>query len=196
MNLIMNKTRNQSNSVNVDKLMYIYMNERTLNRPRELKRRLRFADRDRILQEETGYPQNWCTWHIINKHLLLINYPWPYLVFESKFQHTSREISDPADFAGDRSSSALSFDLQLCDNIPNTHQRLKWIYITGEVRVLFLPDKASGIRLCRWDSCFAIPCSIAWVGETRWTLSRNNHQRRATYAWAHRLKLQPYTGIW
>ena len=33
MNLIMNKTRNSMSSISVDKLMFIYMNERTLNRP-------------------------------------------------------------------------------------------------------------------------------------------------------------------
>lgn len=63
MNLIMNKTRNSLTSVNVNKLMYIYINERTLNRLRELKRKLQFAEiqlekeelchmEDRILEEE------------------------------------------------------------------------------------------------------------------------------------------------
>jgi len=40
MNLIKSKTRNQLSKISVDKLMYIYINERTLNRLRELKKRL------------------------------------------------------------------------------------------------------------------------------------------------------------
>ena len=63
MNLIMNKTRNSMASINVDKLMFIYLNERTLNRPKEIKRKLQFAGidieeddlyemEDRLLQEE------------------------------------------------------------------------------------------------------------------------------------------------
>lgn len=63
MNLIMNKTRNSLHSVNVDKLMFIYINERTLNRPMDMKRKLQFAGididetelcemKDRLLQEE------------------------------------------------------------------------------------------------------------------------------------------------
>jgi len=43
MNLIKSKTRNQLSNVSVDKLMYIYINERTLNRSRELKKRLRYT---------------------------------------------------------------------------------------------------------------------------------------------------------
>jgi hypothetical protein len=43
MNLIMNKTRNSMNSINVDKLMFIYMNERTLNRPTKMRKKLQFA---------------------------------------------------------------------------------------------------------------------------------------------------------
>ena len=64
MNLIKTKTRNSLSNVNVDKLMYIYMNERTLNRSKDLKKRLRYtqsieideeklcAMKDRLLQEE------------------------------------------------------------------------------------------------------------------------------------------------
>jgi hypothetical protein len=52
MNLIKSKTRNQLSNVNVDKLMYIYINERTLNRPRELKKRLRYTQRIEIDEEE------------------------------------------------------------------------------------------------------------------------------------------------
>jgi hypothetical protein len=43
MNLIKTKTRNSLNNVNVDKLMYIYMNERTLNRSKNLKKKLRYT---------------------------------------------------------------------------------------------------------------------------------------------------------
>ena len=43
MNLIMNKIRNSLTAVNVNKLMFIYMNERILNRSRELKRKLQYA---------------------------------------------------------------------------------------------------------------------------------------------------------
>ena len=65
LNLIKNKTRNSLQNVKVDKLMYIYMNQRTLNRPRDLKRRLRFTQgvsfdenelmdmEDRLLEEES-----------------------------------------------------------------------------------------------------------------------------------------------
>ncbi len=65
MNLIMNKTRNSLHSINVDKLMFIYMNERTLNRPKDVKSKLQFAGidmdetdlcemEDRLLQEEVS----------------------------------------------------------------------------------------------------------------------------------------------
>lgn len=65
MNLIMNKTRNSFGAINVNKLMYIYMNERTLNRPKDLKKKLQFVDIDlneknlcdlenRQLQEKTS----------------------------------------------------------------------------------------------------------------------------------------------
>ena len=61
MNLIMNKTR--MSSISVDKLMFIYMNERTLNRPGDIKKKLKFAGididesdlcemEDRLLQDE------------------------------------------------------------------------------------------------------------------------------------------------
>ena len=63
MNLIMTKSRNSLHSINVDKLMFIYMNERTLNRPTDFKSKLQFAGidinetdlcemEDRLLQEE------------------------------------------------------------------------------------------------------------------------------------------------
>ena len=63
MNLIMTKSRNSLHSINVDKLMFIYMNERTLNRPTDFKSKLQFASidinetdlcemEDRLLQEE------------------------------------------------------------------------------------------------------------------------------------------------
>ncbi len=66
MNLIKTKTRNQLSNINVDKLMYIYINERTLNRPRDLKKKLRYTQgieideeelldmEDRLLQEEVA----------------------------------------------------------------------------------------------------------------------------------------------
>ena len=44
MNLIMIKIRNSLKSVNVDKLTYIYMNNRTLNRPQNIKKKLTFVD--------------------------------------------------------------------------------------------------------------------------------------------------------
>ncbi len=64
MNLIKTKTRNQLSNINVDKLMYIYINERTLNRSRNLKKKLRYTQsieidekkllnmKDRLLQKE------------------------------------------------------------------------------------------------------------------------------------------------
>jgi len=82
MNLIKSKTRNQLSNVNADKLMYIYINERTLNRSRELKKRLRYTQRveideeklcemkDRLLQEEiamTGL--NSSSENIVNEYL-------------------------------------------------------------------------------------------------------------------------------
>jgi hypothetical protein len=66
MNLIKTKTRNQLSNINVDKLIYIYINERTLNRPRDLKKKLRYTQsieinekklldmEDRLLQEEVA----------------------------------------------------------------------------------------------------------------------------------------------
>jgi len=66
MNLIKTKTRNQLSNINVDKLMYIYINERTLNRPWDLKKKLRYSQsieideeklldmEDRLLQEEVA----------------------------------------------------------------------------------------------------------------------------------------------
>ncbi len=65
MNLIMNKIRNSLHSINVDKLMFIYMNERALNRLTDIKSKLRFADVDidetnlcemknRLLQKENS----------------------------------------------------------------------------------------------------------------------------------------------
>jgi hypothetical protein len=44
MNLIMNKTRNTLHSINVNKLMFIYMNKRTLDRFKNTKSKLQFAD--------------------------------------------------------------------------------------------------------------------------------------------------------
>jgi hypothetical protein len=44
MNLIMNKTRNSLHSINVNKLMFIYMNKRTLDRFKNTKSKLQFAD--------------------------------------------------------------------------------------------------------------------------------------------------------
>ena len=58
MNLIKNKTRNSLRHVQVDKLMYIYMNERTLHRPYEQRKRLQytqglmFDDEDLVEMEE------------------------------------------------------------------------------------------------------------------------------------------------
>lgn len=46
MNLIMNKTRNFLKAVNVDKLTFIYMNNRTLDRSHEMKKKLQFAGID------------------------------------------------------------------------------------------------------------------------------------------------------
>jgi len=66
MNLIKTKTRNQLSNINVDKLMYIYINERTLNRSRDLKKKLRYTQsieidekkllnmKDRLLQKEVA----------------------------------------------------------------------------------------------------------------------------------------------
>ena len=66
MNLIKTKTRNQLSNIKVDKLMYIYINERTLNRPWDLKKKLRYSQsieideeklldmEDRLLQEEVA----------------------------------------------------------------------------------------------------------------------------------------------
>ena len=58
MNLIKNKSRNQLGNLNVDRLMYIYMNERTLNRPFEQRKRLQhtqglmFDDTELVAMEE------------------------------------------------------------------------------------------------------------------------------------------------
>ncbi len=66
MNLIKMKTRNQLSNINVDKLMYIYINERTLNRSRNLKKKLRYTQsieidekkllnmKDRLLQKKVA----------------------------------------------------------------------------------------------------------------------------------------------
>lgn len=43
-NLIMSKTRNSLNAVNVDKLMYIHMNERALHRPKKKKHEKQSVD--------------------------------------------------------------------------------------------------------------------------------------------------------
>jgi len=52
MNLIKTKTRNFLSNVNVDKLMYIYMNERTLNRSKNLKKKLRYTQSIEIDEEK------------------------------------------------------------------------------------------------------------------------------------------------
>jgi len=64
MNLIKTKTRNSLSNLNVNKLMYIYINERTLNRSKNLKKKLRYTQsieidekklcemKDRLLQEK------------------------------------------------------------------------------------------------------------------------------------------------
>lgn len=44
MNVIMNKSRNSLKTVNVNKLMFIYMNQRILDRFQEIKHRLSFAE--------------------------------------------------------------------------------------------------------------------------------------------------------
>ncbi len=66
MNLIKMKTRNQLSNINIDKLMYIYINERTLNRSRNLKKKLRYTQsieidekkllnmKDRLLQKKVA----------------------------------------------------------------------------------------------------------------------------------------------
>jgi len=82
MNLIKSKTRNQLSNVSVDKLMYIYINERTLNRSRELKKRLRYIQsveinekklcemKDRLLQEEIVMARlNSSSENILNEYL-------------------------------------------------------------------------------------------------------------------------------
>jgi hypothetical protein len=46
MNLIMNKTRNFLHSINVNKLMFIYMNERTFDRLKNTKSKLQFESID------------------------------------------------------------------------------------------------------------------------------------------------------
>ncbi len=82
MNLIKSETRNQLSNVNADKLMYIYINERTLNRPRELKKRLRYTQgievdeeelcemEDRLLQEEIAMTRlNPSSEDIVNEYL-------------------------------------------------------------------------------------------------------------------------------
>jgi hypothetical protein len=51
MNLIMNKIENSLYSINVNKLMFIYMNERTLNRFKNVKSKLQLID---ITIEETN----------------------------------------------------------------------------------------------------------------------------------------------
>lgn len=69
MNLILNKARNSIGASNVDMLMYIYMNERTLNRPIDAKERLQYTMgieldesdlcemEDRLIQEELSLTQ-------------------------------------------------------------------------------------------------------------------------------------------
>ncbi len=66
MNFIKTKTRNQLSNINVDKLMYIYINERTLNWSRNLKKKLRYTQsieidekkllnmKDRLLQKKVA----------------------------------------------------------------------------------------------------------------------------------------------
>ena len=66
MNLIKTKTRNQLSNINVNKLMYIYINERTLNQSRDLKKKLRYTQsieidekkllnmKDRLLQKKVA----------------------------------------------------------------------------------------------------------------------------------------------
>jgi len=76
MNLIKSKTRNQLSNVNADKLMYIYINERTL------KKRLRYTQgievdkeelcemEDRLLQEEIAMTRlNPSSEDILNEYL-------------------------------------------------------------------------------------------------------------------------------
>ncbi len=58
------KTRNQLSNINVNKLMYIYINERTLNQSQNLKKKLRYTQsieidekkllnmKDRLLQKK------------------------------------------------------------------------------------------------------------------------------------------------
>jgi hypothetical protein len=82
MNLIKSKTRNQLSNVNVDKLMYIYINERTLNQSRELKKRLRYIQsveidekklcemKNRLLQKEIVMARlNSSSENILNEYL-------------------------------------------------------------------------------------------------------------------------------
>ncbi len=82
MNLIKTKTRNSLSNVNVDKLMYIYMNERTLNRPKDLKKKLRYTQgieideeklcemKDRLLQEEIAIARlNPSSENVLNEYL-------------------------------------------------------------------------------------------------------------------------------
>lgn len=52
MNLIKTKFKNQLSNVNVNKLTYIYINERTLNRPRDLKKKLRYTQNIEINEEK------------------------------------------------------------------------------------------------------------------------------------------------
>ncbi len=66
MNLIKMKTRNQLSNINVDKLMYIYINECMFNRPWDLKKKLRYTQsieidekkllnmKDRLLQKKVA----------------------------------------------------------------------------------------------------------------------------------------------
>ncbi len=72
MNLIMNETRNSLNSVNVNKLMFIYMNERTLNRLKNTNSKLKFDDmnideaklceiKNRLLQKKISLVDNMTT---------------------------------------------------------------------------------------------------------------------------------------
>ncbi len=78
MNLIMSKTRNLLHSINVNKLMFIYMNERTLDRLTNTIIRLQLSDinidetelcemKNRLLQEEISLTETTTTTIIIIK---------------------------------------------------------------------------------------------------------------------------------
>ncbi len=76
------KTRNSLSNVNVDKLMYIYMNERTLNRSKNLKKKLRYTQsieidekklcemKNRLLQKEIAIVRlNSSSENVLNEYL-------------------------------------------------------------------------------------------------------------------------------